>query len=154
MPVFTINEVENHRQKSGKLPGFAIIKTLDRGRRFKEERYISSDSVYTASQNNMFYVKAVCKASMKKEFRDIEIVINKLSSNVISAKCTCPAGKSSYCNHIMALLLELADYSLNQYIEVPSETSCTSKSRQWGIPSKNKVFKDPISFTVIIITER
>ena len=32
LPIFTIKEVEEHRQKSG-----GIMKTLDRGRKFKEE---------------------------------------------------------------------------------------------------------------------
>ena len=31
----------------------------------------------------------------------------------------------------MALLLELADYSLNQFKNVPEEISCTSRLRQW-----------------------
>ena len=38
MPVFTIKEIEEHRIKSGK--GAAIVKTLDRGRKFREERFI------------------------------------------------------------------------------------------------------------------
>ena len=32
-----------------------------------------------------------------------------------------PAGESRYCNHVMALLYEIAEYSLNQDIEVPQE---------------------------------
>ena len=38
---------------------------------------------------------------------------------VSSADCSCPAGKSGYCNHVMALLLELADYSLRGLKRVP-----------------------------------
>ena len=34
----------------------------------------------------------------------------------------------------MALLLELADYSLHQLVTVLEETACRSKSRQLGIP--------------------
>ena len=48
LPQFTIKEIEQHRQLSGKTPESAIIKTLDRGRKFKNERYITSDSI---SQN-------------------------------------------------------------------------------------------------------
>ena len=47
LPTFTIREIELHRQKSGK-QNVSIIKTFDRGRKFSEERYISSDSVFTA----------------------------------------------------------------------------------------------------------
>ena len=39
MPTFTIKEIEKHRLASGKKRGIAISKTLERGRKFKEERY-------------------------------------------------------------------------------------------------------------------
>ena len=44
---FTIKEIEQHRLNSGKTPESAIIKTLDKGRKFKCERYISVDTLYT-----------------------------------------------------------------------------------------------------------
>ena len=47
LPPFPIKEIEERRLKSGKTPESAIIKTLDRGRKFKNERYLSADSVYT-----------------------------------------------------------------------------------------------------------
>ena len=45
LPLFTIKEIDLHRQNSGK--SAPIIKTLDRGRKFKEERYVSADSRIT-----------------------------------------------------------------------------------------------------------
>ena len=47
-PFFTIKEVERHRLNSGKQSGQAIMKTLDRGRKFKGERYLSSDDIFIA----------------------------------------------------------------------------------------------------------
>ena len=39
MSFFTIKEIEMHWESSRKIPGLSIIvKTLDRGRKFKEER--------------------------------------------------------------------------------------------------------------------
>ena len=39
MPFFTIKEIEMYWESSRKIPGLSIIaKTLDRGRKFKEER--------------------------------------------------------------------------------------------------------------------
>ena len=40
MPLFTIKEIELHRKSSSKIPGLAIVKILDGGKKFKEERYI------------------------------------------------------------------------------------------------------------------
>ena len=38
LPQFTIKEIERRRQLSGKTPESAIIKALERGRKFKNER--------------------------------------------------------------------------------------------------------------------
>lgn len=150
MPNVTINEIENHRKKSGKSQSIAIIKTLDRGRKFKNERYISADSIFTRFYLGFFYVKCKCKASMKKEFRTVELVFNTNDADYgINAKCDCPAGASGYCNHIMALLFELADYTLSGLLQVPEEVSCTSKSRQWGIPSESRAFKNPVMLSSV-----
>ena len=49
MPVFTIREIENHRQLSGKIKGLPIAKTLQKGRKFKDEGFVSSsDTIFTA----------------------------------------------------------------------------------------------------------
>ena len=148
MPLFTIKDIEEHRLNSGKTRDTAIIKTLDRGRKFKEERYISADSIYTRYDEKLFCFKAVCKASMKKEKRNILVQLDRTTGNVHHAECSCPAGQSGYCNHVMALLLEVADYSLNQLQNVPEEVACTSRSRQWGIPTESSM-KAPVMSTVV-----
>ena len=51
----------------------------------------------------------------------MEVGINKVNCDIIFAKCSCPAGESGYCNHIMALLFEIADYSLHQLISTPEQ---------------------------------
>ena len=133
MPVFTIRKIENHRIKSGKSSS-AIMKTTDRGKRFEEERYLSADDAFVANTEIIFYVKGECKASMKRETRSMEVGINKVNCDIIFAKCSCPTGESGYCNHIMALLFEITDYSLHQLISVPEEKGCTSMARSWGVP--------------------
>ena len=66
---FTIKEIEQPRLNSGKTPESAIIKALDKGRKFKYELYISADTLYTKWNNEYFFVKCECKASIKKEKR-------------------------------------------------------------------------------------
>ena len=79
---------------------------------------------------------------MKNEKRSMTVTLNKSSGVVDSATCSCPAGKSGYCNHIMALLFEVADYSLTSIRE---EISCTSQIAicQWGIPGE-AIIKAPV----------
>ena len=61
---------------------------------------------------------------MKKLSRHVVVHINRRTSNVEKARCNCPAGLSGYCNHVMALLLELAEYSLNSLSFIPEELAC------------------------------
>ena len=65
----------------------------------------------------------------------MEVGIHKVNCDIIFAKCSCPAGESRYCNHIMALFFEIADYSWHQLISIPEEKACTSMARKWGVPS-------------------
>ena len=67
---------------------------------------------------------------MKKEKRRATVKLNRRNGKVESGSCTCAAGNSAYCNQILRLLFEIADYSLHQLSRVPEELSCTSRLRQ------------------------
>ena len=54
MPTFTIKEIEKYRQLSVKIQGLPIMKTLVRRRKFKEERFLTTDSIYTSKTKNLF----------------------------------------------------------------------------------------------------
>ena len=86
---------------------------------------------------------------MKKEQHFVEVHLCRKSSKVISSDCSCPAGNSGYWNHIVAMLYELADYSLHSLKSVPLESACTSKIRQWGVPGEKYCRKAPIMETII-----
>ena len=107
----------------GKIQGLPITKTLVRGRTFKEERFLIADSIYITKTKNLFKVKGLCKASKKKNLRKVFISINRATSMMPSADCNCPAGKSGHCNRVMALLLELADYSPFRKVNVSNGLS-------------------------------
>ena len=95
------------------------MKTLRRGSQFKEERYLYADTIFTGTSEEGFLVKSKWKAIMKKEYHSQNVTLQHETGDIICAYCTRKAGKSSYCNHIMALLLELAEYSLYELTEVP-----------------------------------
>ena len=120
------------------------MKTLVRGQKFKEERFLTADSIYTTKTKHLFKGKGLCKVSMKKDLRKVFVSINRATSMISSADCSCPARKSGYCNHVMALLLDLADYSLRGLKKVPQEKTCTSVARQWGIPGNKDLPKPPV----------
>ena len=135
--------------KCGKLKGKTIKKTFEKGLKFKQERYISTDRLFTTRTLKHFIAKCTCRASMKKMIRKMQIYINRKNSQVDKASCSCPAGLSGYCNHIMALLLELVDYSLNSFKVVPSEIACTSTLRKWGVPGEKQKKIYPVMKNVL-----
>ena len=92
--------------------------------------FLGSDSIFTKCDKRVFYVKGLCKASIKKEKLSVAVKLSTITGKVLDGSCSYPAGKSGYCNHVMALLLELADYSLSQFKSVPKEIVCTSRLRQ------------------------
>ena len=54
-----------------------LKKTLKRGLKFQEERYLSSHTVYTKVFSNSFMVKAKCRASMStREIHDLEVSLD------------------------------------------------------------------------------
>ena len=111
-----------------------------RGRKLKEERFLSSVSVFTANTKNHFVVKCQCQASMKKVPRFVSVTIDRKTGLVISGSC----------NHVMAILFELADYSLRGFRTVPKEKACTSTLRKWGVPGENSShLKEPVMKTTV-----
>ena len=148
MPVFTVREIEDHKKGSGE-NGVTIEKTSERGLQFKNERYLNADTIQTMQAKDLFKFKGVCHVSIKKEKRFVEVHLCRKSSKVISSHCSCPAGNSGYCNHIMAMLYEIADYSLHSFKSVPLELACTSNIRQWGVPGEKYCRKTPLIETII-----
>ena len=51
---------------------------------------------------------------MGKEVRSVAMRIRKSNSEITNVTCIFPAGKSTFCNHIMARLVNAADHNLNQ----------------------------------------
>ena len=65
-PLFTIKEIQMHRQESGKDHGGPILKIVDRGRKVKDERDISADSVFAAVNGNSFFYKRNMQSMYEK----------------------------------------------------------------------------------------
>ena len=155
LPMFTAAHIERHRENSGKKilsskkESQPIEKTLKKGLKFQEERYLSADDIYSRVTDKVFVLKSKCRASMKREFHLQQVSLFLDSGEVASSSCSCKAGKSGYCNHVMALLIEVAEYSLHQLKEIPEERACTEKARRWGIPGEKDFPKEAILSTSI-----
>ena len=100
LPVFTLQDINLHGLPSEKDKITVISTTLERGRKFKNEGYLCTDSVFSKCAKNTFTIKAKCSASMKKIKRDVAVTLTRKTSRVEKAKCSCPVGASSYSNHV------------------------------------------------------
>ena len=101
MPKLQQNKKENYQKKinfSGSL--------------FKQERFLTSDTLYTDKKGHFFLAECCYRASMKKMKRNVLVHVSRKTSLVEKASFIFPVGKSGYYNHLMALLHELAKYSL------------------------------------------
>ena len=155
-PILEKVQTDKHKEKSGKRKlssdkeGKPIEKTVKKWLEFKEERYLDADDIYTRCDDQQFYFKAKCRASMaKREVHGLTVSLEILTVDLKAASCNCKAGKSSYCNHIMALQFEIADNSLYGMDAVPEEKSCISRARNWGIPGEKDFPKEPIMSTSV-----
>ena len=81
MPVFTVGEIEDHKKENGKNDA-TTEKTSERGLRFKNERYLNADTIQTMKAKDLFELKGVCHASMKKEKDFVEVHLCRKSSKV------------------------------------------------------------------------
>ena len=71
---------------------------------FLEEQYIDLSSIHSKQSIELFCVKGVCAASMKKIDRWIFIAIKKLDGSVMYVFCEYPAGKTGTCSHAFATM--------------------------------------------------
>lgn len=64
----------------------------------------------------------------------VVVDISRITGLVQNANCMCPAVKSGYCTHVMALLFELVDFSKRGLQNMLDEKACTSTTKAVGNP--------------------
>ena len=154
LPIFRIRKIDLHVRKCGKLRGKSISKTSVRGRLFRDERFLSSDSVYNTFNLLYFFVKDA-KQVWRKNYKMFEFnYVRRQLWCSYKATCSWLTGKSGYCNHVMSLLYEIAEYSLNQITEVPQEKACASALRKWRVRWNKEVVKEIVMSTTLISSDQ
>ena len=149
LPRLTINEIELYLEKvsSKNAKKFTSVKkNFERGGQFLSESYIDLDSIYVMRTDELFCLKAVCAASLKKQDRWITVAISTVANHVEFAQCQCPAGKGGTCAHSFAFLKLIANWVLERRQEVPAQDACTSRPCLWSVPkSRDRVEKVPVA---------
>jgi len=149
VPAFTMQDINTYVNKINIIHNSkskAIKKHFQRGEQFIEENYIDVNSVHTKQNDDLFSIKGVCAASLKKKDRWIFLILSKSTAEIKFGYCQCPAGKAGTCSHAYALLKMLAKWVIDRLPIVPVEKACTSKPCTWSIPqSRGRIDKPKIS---------
>ena len=159
--------MDKHVNQSGKRLGVGSHHNLPTGmlkaKTFLRDEYLHD--IETAHDQRYFYYRAKCFHSFKKKERPhrLKLALCIVSGKVEHAYCgpTCAAGKSGFCNHILALMLKICKFSLYD-CETVSElkmeddenpsSSCTSTLQKWHKPRVEGISAQPVMEVAVVKT--
>lgn len=123
-----------------------VKKHFERGEQLLEKQYLDINSIHVKQSDNVFCIKGVCAASLKKVDRWVTVALNIEPCNIYFAYCQCVAGKPGTCSHVLALLKLMTKWVLENLKKIPTPAACTSQQCLWSVPqSRDRVVKSPIS---------
>ena len=92
-----------------------------------------------------------CFRSMKKSEppHSLEVKVKSGATKTITAKCSCVAGMSGYCHHVIGLLFYLAHCKQLGLKSLPDDLTCTSMQQRWSIPRGRKIEQKEIQSVLV-----
>ena len=133
---------------------------LRKAKVFLEDEYLHD--IQTVNDQIYFYYRAKCFHSFKarEDPHNLKLVFCISSGEVKYAYCgpTCAAGKSGFCNHILALMLKVGKYSLYDCQDVRDlkheddenpATACTSALQNWHRSRLDGIHPQPVMEVVV-----
>uniref|UniRef100_A0A8W8JLA5 SWIM-type domain-containing protein n=1 Tax=Magallana gigas TaxID=29159 RepID=A0A8W8JLA5_MAGGI len=88
---------------------------------------------------------------MRKGETPHRLTVDLSDSAVTDAYCSCTAGVSGKCSHIVGLTECIQQFKVLGLKDVPTEQSCTSLPQQWNIPRGNKI--QPVSINEVLVVK-
>ena len=158
-PFFSRVEIDKHISQSGKLIGVSSHHSsptgLMKAKTCLQDEYLHD--IKAAYDQRCFYYRAKCFHSFKtnESPHQLKLALCIVSGEVEYAYCgpTCGAGKSGYCNHILALMLKVCKFSsfnckkvtdLHDEEDENPSTACTSNLQQWHQPRVEGISSQPV----------
>ena len=166
-PHFTRVEMDKHVARSGKNMGAGVHLSLPTGLA-KAKTYLQDDYLHDIQTNydqRYFFYRAKCFHSFKRNENphNLDLALCIVSGDVMYANCgpSCAAGKSGFCNHILALMLKVCKYTLYNCVNVTelkdevdqnSSTVCTSALQTWHKPRVEGISPYPVMEIAVLKT--
>lgn len=153
-PKFTSEKIEQyfHRVNAAVTTKSTLVKKhFSRGDQLLEEQYVDTNSIYTKQTADLFAIKGVVAASLRKKVRWVFVVIEKATADVNYGFCGCAAGKAGTCAHTFAILKLFAKWIVDRITVIPEIQACTSRPCTWSVPqAHDRVDKPPISEVTLV----
>ncbi|XP_070548024.1 uncharacterized protein [Ptychodera flava] len=134
------------------LPNFQNLskKSQEKGLNYFSQGYVHDIKIndHNATEVNII---ARCWRSMRKSElpHNIDISISTAERKLANANCSCKAGLSGHCSHVIGLLKSLQGLKLHNFTSVPTQLSCTSIPQQWHVPRGPKIKPVPLNHVVV-----
>ncbi|GFW58913.1 SWIM-type domain-containing protein [Trichonephila clavipes] len=109
---------------------------MGKGQKLFNDGFVSSISFTEPdnASNENFIINCKVRAEMKKRVTYQPSVEIRTTCQIITAKCTCPAGSApAYCKHVFALLHAIEDYVRNELFYASTE-----RLQTWHHPKPSK----------------
>ena len=156
LPDFSDINIRAHASQSGKKvnrkPSITVnqvcsqtcTKPERRGYQFFVEGYLHE--ILTCYRDYAFFVKASCfRSQIKSEVHHLWCALSKnYPHDVLKAYCSCVAGASGFCNHVLSLLYQLSHFCKASMKVIPDEESKTNLPQVWDKPRIRGITADPL----------
>ena len=121
--------------------------TLQRGHQYFMESYIPGRYVRFCCKEGQIWVRARCYRSQKKNdsMHYVNVALACESPHFVTrALCSCIAGKSRMCSHVVGVLKQLIHYALMKVQTVPDDLTCTQMQQTWHKPRPSQIEAEPV----------
>ena len=153
LPLLTEELIITHLQSSGKQlkkrNDYCNVdySTLQRRHQYFMESYIPGRYIRFCCKDGIVWIQARCYRSQKKNdnMHQLKLAIScNAPYRVVKAYCSCVAGCSGICSHIVGLLKQLIHYVMMKLQSVPADLTCTQMQQSWHKPRPTEIQAAPV----------
>ena len=128
--------IEEVLEASGDGVPVEYTRTLDKAYRFFQDGHVQNIKYHPLPTvpNHVCVTTVVLRSMRKDRVYSVTVFIHE-SAHVAKACCSCPAGLSGCCNHVMATLYCLEDH-IHSGLQEDEWKGCTEHLQTWNKPRK------------------
>ncbi|VDI40315.1 Hypothetical predicted protein [Mytilus galloprovincialis] len=126
------------------------LRQKQRATAFVKDSYVKSVSIFRAGNERIAIKSNVYRSQRKSENpHTINLDVNETTRKLEDAHCSCKAGISGKCAHVLTVVMMIEQWKILGYKAVPSQPSSTSLPQQWDKPRGPKIKAEPVSQMII-----